>query len=114
MERETGIEPATSSLGSWRSTAELLPLRFHDFSSHRQSCKRSAREEAIARSRKSLKKKAVTTSPDVILSGTSRGECRSATSGWSFNLSRWCHAFVISSQDYRFCYKNRTAVKAIS
>ena len=28
MERETGIEPATSSLGSWRSTAELLPLRF--------------------------------------------------------------------------------------
>jgi hypothetical protein len=27
MERETGIEPATSSLGSWRSTAELLPLR---------------------------------------------------------------------------------------
>jgi hypothetical protein len=25
MERETGIEPATSSLGSWRSTAELLP-----------------------------------------------------------------------------------------
>jgi hypothetical protein len=26
MERETGIEPATSSLGSWRSTAELLPL----------------------------------------------------------------------------------------
>src|SRR5580704_17785070 len=29
MERETGIEPATSSLGSWRSTAELLPLT-HD------------------------------------------------------------------------------------
>ena len=27
MERETGIEPATSSLGSWRSTAELLPPR---------------------------------------------------------------------------------------
>src|SRR6516164_577569 len=27
LERETGIEPATSSLGSWRSTAELLPLR---------------------------------------------------------------------------------------
>jgi hypothetical protein len=25
LERETGIEPATSSLGSWRSTAELLP-----------------------------------------------------------------------------------------
>jgi hypothetical protein len=25
MERETGIEPATSSLGSLRSTAELLP-----------------------------------------------------------------------------------------
>src|SRR2546428_12466462 len=25
-ERETGIEPATSSLGSWHSTAELLPL----------------------------------------------------------------------------------------
>ena len=28
MERETGIEPATSSLGSWRSTAELLPLGY--------------------------------------------------------------------------------------
>src|SRR5579885_84733 len=26
MERETGLEPATSSLGSWHSTAELLPL----------------------------------------------------------------------------------------
>ena len=26
VERETGIEPATSSLGSLRSTAELLPL----------------------------------------------------------------------------------------
>ena len=34
LERETGIEPATSSLGSWRSTAELLPLgRQSDFSS---------------------------------------------------------------------------------
>src|SRR5690242_16669923 len=32
MERETGIEPATSSLGSWRSTAELLP--------HTTYCKR--------------------------------------------------------------------------
>ena len=28
MERETGFEPATSSLGSWHSTAELLPRRF--------------------------------------------------------------------------------------
>ena len=26
MERETGVEPATSSLGSLRSTPELLPL----------------------------------------------------------------------------------------
>jgi hypothetical protein len=26
MERGTGIEPVTSSLGSWRSTAELTPL----------------------------------------------------------------------------------------
>ena len=31
LERETGIEPATSSLGSWRSTAELLPLNLIDF-----------------------------------------------------------------------------------
>ena len=29
MERETGVEPATSSLGSWHSTTELLPLAFH-------------------------------------------------------------------------------------
>ena len=28
MERETGLEPATSSLGSWHSTTELLPLAF--------------------------------------------------------------------------------------
>src|ERR1035441_5776874 len=27
MERETGLEPATSSLGSWHSTTELLPLK---------------------------------------------------------------------------------------
>ena len=25
LERETGFEPATSSLGSWHSTTELLP-----------------------------------------------------------------------------------------
>ena len=29
MERGTGIEPATSSLGSWHSTAELPPLSFN-------------------------------------------------------------------------------------
>ena len=30
MERETGVEPATSSLGSLHSTTELLPpLRMH-------------------------------------------------------------------------------------
>ena len=28
MERETGLEPATSSLGSWHSTTELLPPAF--------------------------------------------------------------------------------------
>ena len=28
MERETGLEPATSSLGSWHSTTELLPQVF--------------------------------------------------------------------------------------
>jgi hypothetical protein len=27
MERAMGIEPTTSSLGSWHSTAELRPLR---------------------------------------------------------------------------------------
>src|SRR5579871_2652973 len=29
MERETGLEPATSSLGSWHSTTELLPRFLH-------------------------------------------------------------------------------------
>ena len=29
LERETGFEPATSSLGSWHSTTELLPLNSH-------------------------------------------------------------------------------------
>src|SRR5215467_11923797 len=28
LERATGIEPVTSSLGSWHSTAELRPLRY--------------------------------------------------------------------------------------
>jgi hypothetical protein len=32
LERETGVEPATSSLGSWHSTTELLPLFGVDFS----------------------------------------------------------------------------------
>jgi hypothetical protein len=27
MERTMGLEPTTSSLGSWHSTAELRPLR---------------------------------------------------------------------------------------
>ena len=26
MERETGVEPATSTLARWRSTTELFPL----------------------------------------------------------------------------------------
>ncbi len=30
-ERETGLEPATSSLGSWHSTTELLPRVFFGF-----------------------------------------------------------------------------------
>jgi hypothetical protein len=30
-ERETGIEPATSSLGSWHSTAELLPQHLFQY-----------------------------------------------------------------------------------
>ncbi len=29
LERETGLEPATSSLGSWHSTTELLPLGWY-------------------------------------------------------------------------------------
>ena len=36
MERETGVEPATSSLGSWHSTTELLPLRSLDQVSQNQ------------------------------------------------------------------------------
>ncbi len=31
MERETGFEPATSSLGSWHSTTELLPALISHF-----------------------------------------------------------------------------------
>jgi hypothetical protein len=38
MERETGIEPATSSLGSWRSTAELLPLKHSVSAYYHRSC----------------------------------------------------------------------------
>jgi hypothetical protein len=29
VKRETGLEPATSSLGSWHSTTELLPQIFN-------------------------------------------------------------------------------------
>jgi hypothetical protein len=40
LERETGIEPATSSLGSWHSTAELLPLILClTVTAHARSCK---------------------------------------------------------------------------
>jgi hypothetical protein len=31
MERETGVEPATSTLARSRSTTELLPLNLHDY-----------------------------------------------------------------------------------
>src|SRR3984893_7914461 len=37
MARETGIEPVTSSLGSWRSTAELLPLNPPNITQHSTS-----------------------------------------------------------------------------
>ncbi len=48
LERETGIEPATSSLGSWRSTAELLPPEgLHDFSSRGESRKRKVSRESL-------------------------------------------------------------------
>ena len=30
LEREMGLEPTTSSLGSWHSTTELLPLTCRD------------------------------------------------------------------------------------
>ena len=43
MERETGIEPVTSSLGSWRSTAELLPLSAHCVPANITSCSRRIR-----------------------------------------------------------------------
>ena len=42
LERETGIEPATSSLGSSRSTAELLPL----VGGEPQDMRRAARRRA--------------------------------------------------------------------
>jgi hypothetical protein len=35
LERETGVEPATSSLGSWHSTTELLPPRRFDYAAER-------------------------------------------------------------------------------
>src|SRR6202051_4079796 len=44
MERETGVEPATSSLGSWHSTTELLPLPY--FSSTYQFSKDLGRTTA--------------------------------------------------------------------
>ena len=44
MERETGIEPATSSLGSWRSTAELLPLKKNQQQDNKNAGKRESRE----------------------------------------------------------------------
>ena len=34
LEREMGFEPTTSSLGSWHSTTELLPLSAHHFSTN--------------------------------------------------------------------------------
>ena len=40
MERATGIEPVTSSLGSWHSTAELRPLYFQFLTEHGSTAKR--------------------------------------------------------------------------
>jgi hypothetical protein len=34
MERATGVEPATSSLGSWHSTTELRPLSTNLYQMH--------------------------------------------------------------------------------
>ena len=47
MERETGIEPATSSLGSWRSTAELLPLFGSMFTE--QLCEKNSSHNNLSR-----------------------------------------------------------------
>jgi hypothetical protein len=38
LERETGFEPATSSLGSWHSTPELLPLRYENVGRAKDWC----------------------------------------------------------------------------
>ncbi len=38
MERETGFEPATSTLARSHSTAELFPLRFMDILQKYQFC----------------------------------------------------------------------------
>ena len=43
MERETGLEPATSSLGSWHSTTELLP---RSVDSATNSCRREIRRNS--------------------------------------------------------------------
>ena len=89
MERETGIEPVTSSLGSWRSTAELLPLRFYDFSSHQKS-RNLERNDSVGRGR--VWQALQTNMPDVTFkSGTSRGECGLATPGWFCNLKGSSH-----------------------
>src|SRR5579862_4898912 len=43
MERATGIEPVTSSLGSWHSTAELRPLFIAECRSARAGCQLGCR-----------------------------------------------------------------------
>ena len=78
MERETGIEPVTSSLGSWRSTAELLPLGCHDSSSRHQSRNSGALFREAGVERLDFQEHAGRESQ----TGTSRGECSLATPGW--------------------------------
>jgi hypothetical protein len=50
MERETGIEPATSSLGSWHSTAELLPLLVPKYLFVQLLCKITIKDDLLVRS----------------------------------------------------------------
>jgi hypothetical protein len=54
LERETGFEPATSSLGSWHSTPELLPLQKMRF---RKRLKESFTNPSLNPSRDNVKVK---------------------------------------------------------
>jgi hypothetical protein len=113
MERETGIEPVTSSLGSWRSTAELLPLNAFDFSSGSETCKgpmqRDAPEGAQQVCPMCMGSEKKSTGRVVLAGKRLEGLTLPILAPGSLQVKQLSVGFVVPFQESKFCYENGTA-----